>query len=267
MASNSIQAYFQNSYTQSGTLLVVSGDDQLIWEPEAMVYTDSEGEEYLLSKAISSEPVIKNNKILYPGTYQNSADIFTIKPHEIKHDIILDSVPKLESLNNAPQNAVLSMQGYLKPSEGLSLYVSGTQEPIHAKITTQSSLEFRTCIGNELRLQLPTPIAYELKDDAVWTNCDYSIEPFGNIFKFSIDVPYDWLSEPTRTYPIVIDPTIRGTQLFTIRPGESQSNDTWIGDNSGLLVNNNYGKDKYLLVGGDLHGWVGSVSKKSVNVL
>jgi cell division protein FtsN len=250
--ANTIQTYFRKGYSESGTVLTQIGDDYLTWEPIGMAYSNLAGEELNFILASNGEAVTKNNKLVYPGTYPDTADVFTITENKLKHEVILDSLPSTTDLEPAAEPSGLVLSGNLMISEDLNLYLN--DEPVHLgeTIKTEQPLEIRT-IDRSNSLELPTPIAYELNNPTERVNCKYIVERSEekNWLKLSIETPYDWLVEPSRTFPVVIDPTIAGAQVFSSSPPESLSNDTWIGDNSGALVDDNFGKDDYLLVGGD----------------
>jgi hypothetical protein len=243
--ANTINTYFKSGYNSARAVLTVLGDDHVAWEPAGLTYKTQGNIEQIISDPINTKAITKNNQIMYPSSYQNSMDIFTVTEHKLKHEIVISELP--EVITDEPQS--LSAAGIISFSPDFKLYVKDNPTSIQTKITTDRPLE----IYNEQQsnyLRLLAPVAYELNNRIEQTACEYTIEPLEGDYKISIDTPYSWLSDPAREYPIVIDPTIAGEQIFRMKPGESASNDTWIGDNGGNLVDNNYGNDKYLLIGG-----------------
>ncbi len=245
---NTIRSYFRNSYTMPGTVLTGVGDDLVTWQPITMSYIDKSNNEFEISEAQPSKAVIGHNKILYPGSYPNAADIFTIKQNELKHEIILDTLPPLSKSPNPIEIESHTITGFLTHSPDLKLYVAGETTPIKYKITTDKPLEFRSEKDTNI-LRLPTPVAYEFNDNSDKIICKYTVEPMEGGIKLSIQTPYYWLAEPERNFPIVIDPTIVAQQHFIIQPGESKSQDTFIGPDP--IDDDNYGKDGALRVGGE----------------
>jgi hypothetical protein len=247
---NSIQTYFRSGYSQPAAVLTVVGDDSVAWEPAEIGYLDNNGNQRIISEPFNTIPVARNNKVLYPNTYPEISDVFTVTEHKLKHEIIIKSLPEIPDSSVAGEIQKLGTSGFITLSNDLKIYPDDEIYPITSKIITDGSLNLKTEDGTS-SLMIPSPVAFELNDPAERITCKFVIEPVQNRFKITINTPYEWLSDPERNYPVVIDPTIVGTKVFQFKPGESNSNDTWIGDNTGLLVDKNFGKDDYLLVGGD----------------
>jgi len=239
---NTIQNYFQGEYDSENSILTVLGDDYLGWEPGNMAFVDFDGEEFVKSEPKNVNAVVYNDHVLYPSTYKNTADLFTVKKHTLKHEIILTSVPKEKSMT---KTEYLSHSGTLSPSSSLSLYEFGYYNPIIKETITDNPLVFRSQSGSN-RFFLPAPLAYELENPSVQIPCKYDISPDDDDFKLSILTPYAWLSDPARAYPVVIDPTV----TFGFAPTEYLSNDTYISFGNNLKVDDNFGNDKFLLIGG-----------------
>lgn len=247
--ANTIRSYFKSDYSLPNIMAAGMGDDFVTWEPSGMIYIDNTGTEVEVSKPMQAKAIVKNNKILYPGSYLNTADLFTIKEHSVKHEIILDKLPEISAKVMNSEPITLSLSGNLFPSDELRLYIKGESNPINEKLTTRQPLELYTR-GSSNRIYLPAPIAYEFYNKAVNIPCEYSVQPVGEMYKLSINTPYNWLADPARKFPVVIDPTIAGQQVFNIQPPESLSNDTWIGNNTVTMEDQNHGGDEYLYIGG-----------------
>ena len=247
--ANTIRSYFRSDYSMPNTMTVGMGDDFVTWEPKGMKYIDNTGTEVEVSKPMQANAIVKNNKILYPGSYQNAADLFTVMEHKVKHEIIIDKLPVVATKVVNYEPITLSLNGNLIPSDELRLYIKGESKPINRELTTGQALEWYAKESFN-RIYLPAPIAYEFYNKAVSIPCEYSVEPIGDIFKLSINTPYYWLADPARKFPVVIDPTMAGQQVFNIQPGEFSSNDTWIGNNTVAMETQNFGKDEHLYIGG-----------------
>lgn len=253
--ANTLRTYLRNGYATSDSILTAIGDDYLAWEPIDMTYIDQDGDLVEISAAANSEAVVQDNRILYPATYKNTADLFTVKEHSLKHEIILDCLPTLpESIRNKEfiksnplKLSSLSYAGYLTPSQDLRLYIAGEAQLSNQVLETKSAIEFKAVDGDNC-FTLPPPVAYELNDPSNQISCKYSLEPIGEKYKLSIQTPYDWLTEPTRCYPVVIDPTV----YYDFQPDEFESNDTFIAYGYGdpNIMDDNYGTDEKLIIGG-----------------
>ncbi len=245
---NTIHTYFRDGYSQPGVILTRLNGDDLGSEPLNMAYIDPAGNEYPISQPTNSKAVVKNNKILYPDTYPNSADLFIVEENTLKHEILLDSIYNLPAISDLSVTVSdLAYTWLLSPSNDLELFMNGAAQPVKQKLTTTEELHFYTSTGSR-RFTLPAPVAFEHEDQAEMTICKYSVEPLpGGKIKISVLTPYSWLTDPARTYPVVIDPTV-----FRYSDEELTSNDTFIAYTNNLNVDNNYGKDHNLLIGGNL---------------
>ncbi len=246
---NTLKCYFQDGFTSSDSILTLAGDDTLGWTPNDLGYVDTSGNIFSLSRPLNKEPIVINNKILYPETYHDISEMFTIKEQTLKHEIILGE-PLLSSFNldvNLNKKIEwISFSGILNPSDELVLKIKGKDQTISKEIFTNEALEFITIDGSS-SFNLPKPVAYELGGYGNTIDCQYYIQPLNTGYHLSILTPYDWLTDPARNYPVVIDPTV----TFKFSPEELKSNDTFIAYGGGLRVNENYGGDDLLLVAGN----------------
>jgi hypothetical protein len=244
---NTIRTYFRDGYTTKDSILMVTDNDYLSWEPISMAYLDFEGTEIQITKAINRAPVIKNDKILYPGTYSQTSDLFIVKDQMLKHEFILKSLPELLNVYNPESNKdpgleYLSYSGIFEPSSDLTLTIAENTNKVNIATTTCRPLELINSEG-ETVFTLPSPIAYELNNKKEQINCKYIIKPMEDRFELSIATPYNWLTDQERSYPVVIDPTV----AFKFAPYEIDSNDTFI---SMANQDSNYGLDEDLFIGG-----------------
>ena len=167
-----------------------------------------------------SEPTVKadGNRIEYHSTLNGITsptlvveDEYIVLPNKLKHNVILPDQISIDSMAGTDSNT-FSISGNLNYPSSLKLSPDGSGSD--SGFTTGSSLEFRDN-KNKVIFQLPAPYAYELNDPSVRVDCYYQVElPVddnlvnGNFIKLSIHTPGSWLTSPSRTYPVVIDPTI-----------------------------------------------------------
>lgn len=203
-----------------------------------------------------SEPTVKadGNRIEYHCTLKRITsptsvieDEYIVLPNKLKHNVVLPDQISIDSADGTDSNT-FSISGNLNYPASLKLSAGDLRS--NSGFTTGSSLEFRDNKNNVI-FQLPAPYAYELNDPSVRVECYYQVElPVdnnlvnGNFIKLSIHTPCSWLSSPSRTYPVVIDPTI------TLPKYSDDGFDTFIekgNHTAGYDVNNsNFGQDPIL---------------------
>jgi hypothetical protein len=173
-----------------------------------------------LGMAPLSEPTVKadGNGIEYHSTLEGIPsptsvveDEYIVLPNKLKHNVVLPDQISIDSMDGTDSNT-FSISGNLNYPASLKLSAAGSGSD--SGFTTGSSLEFLDN-KNKVIFQLPAPYAYELNDPSARVECYYQVElPVddnlgnGNFIKLSIHTPNSWLTSPSRTYPVVIDPTI-----------------------------------------------------------
>ena len=88
---------------------------------------------------------------------------------------------------------------------------------------------------------IPAPIVYDAENEfAPKEAATYTLETVGNgKYQLSVSVLSEWMNSPDRTFPVVIDPTLRGTSTVT---------DLYV---SSLDPATSYSTDDYLWAGGE----------------
>jgi hypothetical protein len=248
---NTLRSYFKNDYTESNSIVVSVEEIDFGWTPTEMAYFDFESNRYNILNPVSFKPVITNNKILYPETYPSISELYTVSEHTLKHDVIIESFQ-----DQAPESASitgLAHTGVLKPSENMIMIIDGINYPNDGKTYFGQDIILKATenLHNDelVGIHLPKPFAYELNDMREQINCEYQIKYTDHGYEISIVTPYDWLANPARHFPVVVDPSFEVSFIYD--PDEINSHDTFISYGNADNVDDNFGNDKDMIIGGN----------------
>jgi hypothetical protein len=207
---NTIRSSFD--FDSSEVVVDLGGtDSQVKWVPVSMSYTDVYGLSHSISEPQSTKASVSGNTISYEGTFAATDEKYTIYGGQIKHNLILNEMP-----SQATNGLYLSYIGILELAEGLALYVDGA--PVTGTIETQSDIEIRNADGETL-LYLPAPIIFESDNEEEAISGSYGISVEGKLVILSINTPVEWLKDPAREYPVIIDPFYVTRNVYRYRNG------------------------------------------------
>jgi hypothetical protein len=182
--------------------LTVSGG--LAWTPLGLKLTNASGQQEIVGQVDQVEGVSQGNVLTYPHTFAGVAERFTVQPDGLKHEVILAS-PEALPAAGLTQDVFLDYEGSVVLSPGLEIYVAGVRQD--GDFRTASALELRDASGRPV-LYLPPVVAYEQANPLHRVGGRYTIHHTSSGLLLSFGVPYAWLADPQREYPVVIDPTV-----------------------------------------------------------
>jgi hypothetical protein len=187
------------------------------WVPQTQELLRGDSTVTVLGKMHSSRATLeKGGRVVYPETYSQTDERMTIRPDGgMEHDIILRQPPAMMDRGQA-----LAYTGRLRMSKDLTMW-DGSKK-ITANYSTKNDVHFKNQFGNTV-FNLRSPVAYDAAvtaaDGTLDTEkqsqvsnlnaamgCSYRFEFDDEGVKLSIVTPGKWLADPSRAYPVVIDP-------------------------------------------------------------
>ncbi|SEF95067.1 WD40 repeat domain-containing protein [Paenibacillus sp. UNC499MF] len=203
--SNTIQTFFKSNLCGYSPVKVETGDAFFEWTPLGAGFQDELGNEQWLGRVENCEAqVVKENTVLYQNMIADIDEEFQVLGGKLKHNTVLNSLPVYnQSLPGSDIEFVV--EGKIDFSEDVIMYVQEVRQ--ENEFTTHEAIVFKDAKGLEI-FTLPAPITYEI-NGAEQIVCTYSIsKQEENFISLKIRLPYSWLSEPSRQYPVAIDPTL-----------------------------------------------------------
>ena len=180
------------------------------------------------------------SKATYPGAYGTGLDMeYTLTKSKLKKTFIVQNntslpTPPANILNGT--NPSLNLEIKFQASSDLDIYLNGELWDKNTTKTTQGTKVVRN--GNkeveggkiEFRKEgttifsWSTPTYKDSNPTGEFQIANYELKKRGNNLLVSIIIPYSWLSDPTRVYPIYIDPTFEDSTARTITSTEELAN-------------------------------------------
>ncbi|MCY3022132.1 MAG: PKD domain-containing protein [Planctomycetota bacterium] len=166
----------------------------------------------------SVERAGKLHRVFFPATYPDTDERLSIRPDGgIEHDIILQHAPAMPDDSYA-----LAYTGALQLSAGLSVWCDGKQ--VTGPYTTKNGLHIKNSFGNTVFFLRP-PYAFDAtvtradgsldtekhaqeEYSGCETACEYRVDFNESGVKLAVVTPGEWLADPVRAYPVVIDPNM-----------------------------------------------------------
>lgn len=178
-----------------------SRDFSVAWTPQAMAFSDEKGHTTLIANVAATDGEVQDNVIRYPEAFPNTTEEFRVLPAGFKHNLILSALPK------PPGDSIsaLDYSGELALPPGIALFVDGVEQ--EGDFTTGSSIELRDQQG-EIVGYLMAPYVYEQDDPRQMVRGTYAIHRETGRITLTVRTPLVWLTDPNRTYPVVIDPGV-----------------------------------------------------------
>jgi hypothetical protein len=218
--------------------LTVSGE--LTWAPLRLMFVDAAEHQEIIDPVAQVQGVSQGNVLTYSNTFSDITERFTVYPDGLKHEVILSSARALPS-TGLTEDVFLDYQGIITLSPGLAICADGIKQD--RDFTTASALELRDSSGESV-LFLPPVVAYEQANPLNSVRGHYSIHRTSEGLLLSFGVPYDWLTDPQREYPVVVDPTVyiwpssEDTYLHSVYPSWNFGWDTglWVAESTNALL-------------------------------
>lgn len=180
---------------------------------------------HILASIKEGESQKNKNKIKFKGIYPSIDVEYIYYPDLLKENIILNKAPDL----SADKNDTLDFSGYVEYSGGLETWVNGTRQEVD--FSTSEAIEFRA--GDDVEFTLLPPVAEDANNSRI--RGEYELVRADGKILLSVKVPYEWLINSSRVYPVVVDPSI------SIRNSADTFVNEWYDDT-------NFGYEHYLEV-------------------
>ena len=194
-----------NSTSSKGTFLFETEEEWI--ECDLFRGRMAYGETGKKSEAKSYDPTeysieTAEKQIEYNEIFKDTDVKYTLLPFGVKEDIILNAPPKCEESEN---NTALFYEWDLSISEGLTIWANGIDQT-GTDFRTQGNIEFIK--DGETAFWFGAPFAYDSSENIdYWVDCVYDVKKVGDKLSIAIEIPFNWLLNESRIYPITIDPT------------------------------------------------------------
>ncbi len=204
---NSLQSQLSRDNT---SVSLISGDKLLFWQPQALT---ARGVDAVVlatprTKSEIAPPELDANgtTLIYSGAWSVNGltEAFQSLPGALKQSLVLAEPP--ESSGDARW---LEYSAFVTVPPSTQLFVDGTART--GSVTTAGPVELRGSDGT-LLLQFAPPLAYEQDRPEMQVAGRYQVMPRESGFELRVQTPYQWWTDPARTYPVVLDPTMQVIQ-------------------------------------------------------
>ncbi|MVP00794.1 WD40 repeat domain-containing protein [Paenibacillus lutrae] len=203
--TNTIRTFFKQNLCSYSPIKVEVKDTFFEWTPFGAGFQDELGSEMWLGRIGNSTAECGgDNRVVYKHAVLDMDEEFYVECGKLKHNTVLNSLPPYD--HSLPGNEVnFFVEGKLDFAHEVSMYVNEVMR--EGDFDTTEEIHFRNTSG-EVVFSLPSPVTYEV-NGANQIQCSYVISRLeADLISLKIVVPYSWLQEGNRTYPIAIDPTL-----------------------------------------------------------
>jgi len=221
ITENNYKIYFHESLDDGYLLRFPAGDVCLGMSGEVRLLSGDEKLLKTLSRAPSAGDV-KDNSMIFKGTYPFGYDELIVQGMGTDHDIVLNELPVF--LNDAPDESFVAFREFVRLPGGWKIVAktdfyhaaSGQNADDGGLIVVDEKgnyvCEFLTPVVREKNLRvLPGSNGPKGSGDGLLEmsiNRTFYLESGDGGYFIETRVPASWLKDPERIYPVIIDPTI-----------------------------------------------------------
>lgn len=207
--TNAIKTYFKKNIGEYAPIKAEVGQSTFEWTPLGVGFRDELGNEEWLGRINSAEAEqAEDNKVIYRNLLTGIDDEFIVEQGKLKHNTVLNYKPNY--MDTLPGKRIeLVVEGIINFSNDIEMYV-GEEKQLDT-FETSDEITFRNTQGFKT-FSLPSPIAYEILTDED-IQCKYEVRKDQTVVTLKIIVPYSWLEDSSRQYPVAIDPTLVNINL------------------------------------------------------
>jgi hypothetical protein len=205
------QAYFKQDISEPMPVMVNYLGYEMGMQLNEIGYLDGDSNNNIVKPGGSQTIQNDQNSITYMGILPDIDLEYVYGISELKENIILKDISSYNFLPNDETN--LNM--YFEISYPIGLVPWSDGEIVNEKTIIESGIDFKNNEGKVI-YSIPTPIIYEKNNPLNQVNGQFDAEvtPLG--LNLVLKAPFKWILDPSREFPIVIDPSISTpTQIFT----------------------------------------------------
>lgn len=204
------------------------------WEATSLAATTADGKRALLATALddpahAATRTVDGNVLHYAAAWSDPTlrEELHSTAGSLEQVLVLGAPPTLPASFGAQTPEYLEMQADLQLLPGSTLWADGIERT--AAFTTQGALEIHQRDGNgEAVLVIDPVVAFEADQRFISVAGEYVLTPGDEADHWSVGVrtPWQWWVDDARTYPAILDPTIRVNRTTGYGDGTA-----WIGTN------------------------------------
>ena len=207
VTDNLYEAHITSSANQSDAIFFSRNNSFFIFAPQQVQFKQTASSRTQAISTIKQSPAqISKNTVQYPASFGSGIDIqFQYLPRMFKEEIILQTNSSLPpaTLTTNRKELTVDLEFKVRLPATADIIIANTIWNKQTPATTQGNIKI---VDGVTAFYLAQPIAYDAKSRM--TQATYTLENRGNGFYLTLSVPYAWLMNETRVYPVVIDPTI-----------------------------------------------------------
>jgi len=189
--------------SDSAVRVEFAGGDTVSWVlPESLLWEDSNAGQIPAAHR-HAVPRVGSGSATYANTYVGlwiDAE-YVSGPRSLKENLLLQSRPPTP----AAGTEWLVVPFELAVPENLDARV-GHESVTTPGLRTSRQVDFGTDAG--IAFHIAEPLVYEAENRSARAPAEYVVSRNGSHLHLALAVPADWLLDPGRTFPVVLDPTI-----------------------------------------------------------
>lgn len=198
-------AYFKANPAQGQVVKFVKNGLEITFQPMALNYRNDLNQLEQIYQINNVVGLAQNNQFIYPDAYGDGRDlVYEYKASQLKEKLLLNSqLPMPAQYIIDGGNPVLELN-YILSTNSQHIIIDGVDWDKNSNKLTQNEVYIMDDFGNIL-YYLPRP--YAVDNTGTKVRASYGFKKQGSSLYVSVYVPYEWLSNVNREYPIIIDPT------------------------------------------------------------
>ena len=203
-----------------------------------ITYDDSK-KIYTLNAPQEIIPEINGNELMFKDVYQSIDVEYIYNTDLLKQNIILNKLPDLPS--GAETNGSYILNGNMEYSDNLEIWANNQKR--NGSFVFRGTIEFKS--NGESVFSLAPLKIYDNNGEVIYGS--YQVIKSSDKIQLNIVIPYTWLSNSSRAYPVIVDPSTTEPSMQDTYIDEFNFN-TEYGDSTELQVQSYIWGDKRIFL-------------------
>ena len=212
--------YFKENPTLDEVINFEVGADKITFTPLDLGYSNKKKIQ-TINNPLEVTGYVSGNTFIYQGIYGEGLDLqYLVNKQYVKEELVINDVTSLPVPNKKLIKKDDTSKVYLELNSLMTtttnnIFVDGKEWNMKKAVTTSNIILVKNNAG-DIMYQLKIPVAFDSDGNKVIGT--YTLEKMDEgIILVTVKMPYSWLVDANRVYPVYIDPTTDtpdGTGVF-----------------------------------------------------
>ena len=250
-----INVFFKDTSASDSFLKSIIGDDtnqpyemkihaqgmSFVWQSRQLTIVSKDDDSLFNENAVKADRQVQGNKIIYANVFTTVDEEFIIEGNSVKHNVILN-----KSLGQFPGATHIAHSGELQLSPDIDIIVDGKRLVEEMPTDTNDFVIINRKTKKDIFFHMPMMFEHSGDEDVAGF---YRLIRNKDSLTIQMVFDYQWLSDASRQFPVILDPSITLESSTQSRTGyiwgNNGSKNRSYSSTSGMKIGANNGNVNY----------------------